>query len=325
MRRWISVSLLLALLAAGCSGDDGDAFGVSPGEDGLEEVVRGGTEAVFAGDFSKAHSILTDECQSEWSASEIAAEITVGMLFAAGFLGVEVEDFKRMTVDEIIIDQFTAGSHATVRSSLVLDGEEFSGLDEDPTEYTYQGGRWRIVDCDFGDSGDGDDAGSEPSSEPDDGPGSRHDPLPSGEPFLLQVESFSTDSDGSQWNITVGAASDITDAVLEENEFVEPPDDGRLFLGVPVTVTYEGGGSEPLSFGWAIDISMFGPDSLRIFDGFDNDESCGFIEGELDSYVDLFPGGQESGIWCVQIPDTDVDGALLVFTAGDNLTYFATE
>jgi len=328
MRRWLVVMVVAALAAAGCGDSGGSSnIGTDPGAAGVEEVVRAGTAAAFSGDWAAMRSFLTDECQDRYGVADIAGAMTIALAFAAGFLGLEPDDLKRIEVDDVVIDEMVAGESALARSSTSLDGESFTSIDEDSSEYTYQGGRWRIVECDF-DEGfggdDGGDVGGESSAQEVTGPGSRDEPYPVGQPVELEIDSFNPDADGSTWTITVGAATDHTETVLADNDFNDPPADGRLFLAVPITVRYEGGAVEPLAFAWAADISMFGPDSLRIIDGFSEDGSCGFIEDELEQWAELFPGGEESGIWCIQVAEADVDGALLVIDAGDTLTYFAT-
>ena len=55
--------------------------------------------------------------------------------------------------------------------------------------------------------------------------GSREDPLPFSQPVELEWRTLG-DADGSRWSTTIGPLADITDAVLAENQFNEPPPEG---------------------------------------------------------------------------------------------------
>jgi len=142
---------VLVLTGCGSDGGDGSSVGSDPGAIGVEETARAGNEAVFSGDYSVLRSLLTDECQEEHGVGEIAAQVSVGVAVFVGFMGMEVEDLERLEVGDVIVDEIVEGETATVRNSLLLDGELFTAMEEpgEGVEYVYQGGRWRSTDCDF--------------------------------------------------------------------------------------------------------------------------------------------------------------------------------
>ena len=103
---------------------------------------------------------------------------------------------------------------------------------------------------------------------------------------------------GEGWTLAVtGPASDITDAVLGENQFNEPPRDGFRFVGVPVRMEYGGASS---SNAFAITISAVGNTNLQYA------EECGVIPGELDAFTDVFAGGVVEGQVCFVVPVEDL-------------------
>jgi hypothetical protein len=162
--------------------------------------------------------------------------------------------------------------------------------------------------------------GSEPESEPA-SVGSRDNPVPLGQPANFTMDTFG-DADNSEWSITVDApGSDITQAVLEENQFNEQPDPGTLFYGFPVTFTLNSANKEPLSIFFNLTPAFYGPDSLSIIgDGFD--EGCGVTPFEFDILKEVFVGGSISGTVCYQVTEADAAGGILLTTdeiEGDRL------
>ena len=100
---------------------------------------------------------------------------------------------------------------------------------------------------------------------------------------------------GEGWKVTVnGAASDITDAVIAENQFNELPPEGHRFVGVNVTYAYDGAGA---ASGFAISTSAVGTSNVSL------STNCGLTPGQIDLSADIFSGGSVSGTVCFVVPD----------------------
>ena len=107
--------------------------------------------------------------------------------------------------------------------------------------------------------------------------------------------------------------------------FNDPPEDGKLFYGVPVTLTLESAAKEPLSPVFNIELEFFGPSTLEIIDA-GLDDSCGVTPNEIDSLKEVFAGGSISGVLCLAVTTADADAGILVTIDsidGDRL-FFAT-
>ena len=122
---------------------------------------------------------------------------------------------------------------------------------------------------------------------------------------------------GSGWQLAVtGAARDITDAVLAENQFNEPPPAGFRFVGIDVAYTYNGSGS---------DIALTATTSAVSISNVSLAKECGVIPGEVDVFSDVFTGGTVTGTICFVVPDGGIDGLVLYTTSFDADTqYFGT-
>ena len=145
---------------------------------------------------------------------------------------------------------------------------------------------------------------AEPSIEPLPGPQpgaertpDRESPTPVGTPVDL----------GEGWTFTVdAAAADITDAVLGENTFNDPPPEGSRFVGVDVTYAYDGPEASATPF--AVTVSSVGS-ANRAFQGY-----CGVAPNEIDTFTELLPGGSVSGTMCLVIPAEDLaNGTWLIY------------
>lgn len=125
--------------------------------------------------------------------------------------------------------------------------------------------------------------------------GSRDDPLDVG-----------TTIEMGEWSLAVTEITpDATEVVMTENEFNEPPADGRQFVVFQVDATYNGdeSGTAWLDFGWAVVGSSgntFGGDSM--------DDHCGVIPNPLDETGETYSGGDVSGNVCVSAPSDQLDG-----------------
>lgn len=124
-----------------------------------------------------------------------------------------------------------------------------------------------------------------------DGPiGSRGNPQPMGETVTV-----------GDWEISVTeVAEDATDVVLAENQFNDPPADGRQFVMIGIEATYIGTESDTLGF--SVSINTVGPLAVS----YTGEDTCGVIPGELESFAEVFPGGQISGNLCWSIRTDEV-------------------
>ena len=118
------------------------------------------------------------------------------------------------------------------------------------------------------------------------GPGTRGDPIAQGE--------F---ADLGEWFVRVDAvALDATAAILESSVFAEPPAPGSQYLLVDLTVGYFG---DEIGVGaGSLNFQLLGPDNVAT-GGWNS--GCGFIDGELSSMGDLYPGGSVSGSACFEV------------------------
>lgn len=164
----------------------------------------------------------------------------------------------------------------------------------------------------------------QPSAAPTTEPvtiGSRENPVPLGQPATITLNALG-DGDKSEWTITVdGPGTDITEAVLAENSFNEPPAAGHVFFGVPVTLTLDSAGKEPLSVAFNLSLDYFGATSLAVIDG-SSSEGCGVTSNPFDEWKEVFVGGSITGLICYPVTEEDVAAGVLVTTddiEGDRL------
>jgi hypothetical protein len=108
---------------------------------------------------------------------------------------------------------------------------------------------------------------------------------------------------GDGWSVTVvGAARDITDAVMAENSFNDPPPPGSRFVGVDVTYTRTGSGS-----GSALNATTKSVSGSNV----ELKSECGVVTGEVDLYSDVFEGGSVTGTICFVAPEGAADQLIL--------------
>lgn len=110
------------------------------------------------------------------------------------------------------------------------------------------------------------------------------------------------------WSLAVTDVTlDATDLVMEENQFNDPPAEGRQFVLFAVDATYEGeeSGTAWLDFSWAI----VGSEGNTF--GTAMDDYCGSIPSSLDDTGETFPGGSVSGNVCVSVESAQVDGGTI--------------
>jgi hypothetical protein len=116
----------------------------------------------------------------------------------------------------------------------------------------------------------------------------------------------------------MGAARDITDAILAENSFNEPPPTGFRFVGVDVTYTYNGESSD---MALTAATKAVGATNVELSD------DCGVYSNEVDLFSDVFAGGSVTGTVCFVVPEGDLDTVLYTTTFTDDFVheYFATK
>ena len=121
---------------------------------------------------------------------------------------------------------------------------------------------------------------------------------------------------GTDWQVTVtGAARDITSAVLAENQFNSPPPVGFRYVGVDMTISYNGAASASPA---QVSISAVGANNLQ------QDGYCGVVPNEFDLYTDLFAGGSAIGTMCFVVPDDGAAIALFATSDYNSFIWFAT-
>ncbi len=124
-------------------------------------------------------------------------------------------------------------------------------------------------------------------------------PLSAGEPLQ--------GSDGTETRV-LGVVEDARRQVAEENQFNDPPQEGKRFYMVSVEVSYPSGSSSIAVSD--TDFSLIGENRV-VYDSFDYD--CGVIPNELDGEV--YGGGRIQGNICFEIPD-DEGGFILIHEPG---------
>lgn len=123
---------------------------------------------------------------------------------------------------------------------------------------------------------------------------------------------------GEGWSFAVASpARDITDQVLADNTFNDPPPEGFRFVGVDVALAYSGTGS---ASGFDVTAKWVGGGNVQRA-GF-----CGVVTGELDQFTDVFAGGSVTGTMCFVVPQQEVGNGVLYVAAGfdSEPVYFAT-
>jgi hypothetical protein len=128
--------------------------------------------------------------------------------------------------------------------------------------------------------------------------GTRDNPLPLG-----------TVIDLAGWQVTISeVTADATELVMAENEFNDPPADGRQFLLFRVEATYMGddSGDPWLDFSWAV-VGAGG----NTFSGGSMDDYCGVIPSPLDDAGEAFPGASVEGNVCFAVDADQVAGATI--------------
>lgn len=128
-------------------------------------------------------------------------------------------------------------------------------------------------------------------------PGTRDNPMPFGASAAL----------GDGWTLrVVEVIPNATDAVLAENQFNEPPEQGKQFFIVRVAMTFTGTGSDDVSAG--LRLRLVG-DSAVAYTTYN--DSCGVVPDRLPD-TEVFTGGTVEGNLCWSVKSSDV-GSLVLF------------
>ena len=120
--------------------------------------------------------------------------------------------------------------------------------------------------------------------------------------------SFGESAEVGDYTLTVvDVMSDATDIVLAENQFNEPPGEGRQYFIATVDVTYNGESSgTPFA---ELNFQAVG-DSAVSYTTFDN--MCGVVpNGLFDTASELFPNGSVEINVCWSVSSEDVESLLL--------------
>ncbi len=139
--------------------------------------------------------------------------------------------------------------------------------------------------------------------------GTRDAPLAYGAPAAVTLDAFG-DADESVWNTTVGEPTDVTAAVLAENQFNPAPPEGVIFAGFPVQMTLVDAGKEPLSAGFNFSWEILGGSTAAAYQlGTIETESfgCGVVPDSFDNFSEVFAGGSLTGTVCIPLPVEDFD------------------
>lgn len=98
-----------------------------------------------------------------------------------------------------------------------------------------------------------------------------------------------------------------TELVLAENQFNDPPADGRQFFIATISATYDGDEESSTLFA-DVSLQALGPTNVAYRDYSD---TCGVIPGELDTFVEVFRGGTIEGNVCWSILSEDAPALLM--------------
>ena len=127
-------------------------------------------------------------------------------------------------------------------------------------------------------------------------------------PTRLSPTALTTAVDlGEGWTMAVtGAARDITDLIMAENQFNDPPPVGFRFVGVDVSYSYSG--SEAAA-AYQVTSKAVGDSNVEL------DTDCGVFPQQVDTYSDIFAGGSVAGTICFVVPSASPN--LVVYAVAD--------
>ena len=124
------------------------------------------------------------------------------------------------------------------------------------------------------------------------------------------------------WDVTIlDVDTDATARILEENQFNDPPADGRSFVMWEVEATYMGteSGTAWIDLDWKI----VGSEGNSFGSGMD--DSCGVAPNDLFNKGETFPGGVVTGNVCIAAETAQLDGGTILVEElfGGSRTFFA--
>ena len=129
---------------------------------------------------------------------------------------------------------------------------------------------------------------------------------------LGDTVEITTEDPTNSWEITVvGTTPDAWTMIQAENQFNDPPEPSHQFHMVRVRARYLGPDSNNLGFN--VSFNAVGDRGVA-YDTYD--PGCGVIPDELDSFTELFTGGQIEGNECWQIASQDVDSLVMFVDFG---------
>lgn len=145
--------------------------------------------------------------------------------------------------------------------------------------------------------------------------GTRQNPLDPGVSFTV-----------GDWTVEFGETNpDAGELVAAENQFNDPPADGRQFVIVEVNVAYTGDQSgQP----WLdLSFAFHGSDGNTFGTG--SDDYCGVIPNDLMDVGEMFQGASASGAVCVSVPADQISGGAWIveetFSFNSDRTFVAVE
>lgn len=114
------------------------------------------------------------------------------------------------------------------------------------------------------------------------------------------------------WLVRVTAVDpDAADQLLADDSFLDPPADGNRYVLIEVEGTYVGEDSGNL---WSNFFYSAVGGSNVAYDEFD--DSCGFIDGDLSTLGEAFPGGTVRGYECFEVEGPDAADLLMYIEPG---------
>lgn len=157
------------------------------------------------------------------------------------------------------------------------------------------------------------DPDPDPEPDPGDGQGTRENPYSVGDTVPV-----------GDWEVTITSVNhDAEDEIMAENQFNDPPAEGRQFVMVSLDATYVGDDS---GLAW-IDLQFSFVTGSGNTTGTSMDDYCGVTPGSLFDHGEQFPGATVSGNECFAVPADDIDGGMLIvhelFWEGDDRAFVA--
>lgn len=198
----------------------------------------------------------------------------------------------------VVVGLFSGGDDDDIASvAEESPGEPAEGTGED------EGAGTEDEEQDAADAGQDDDGAEDEEQDPaadddaaSDQQGTRDNPYPAG--TAVEIGDY-----------TVTLAETTTDAweqIEAENQFNDPPADGRQFVMVPVTAAFDGEDT-----GWAtMDLSIAFVGSGGNTFNFGSDDYCGVVPDSLSDQGEMYAGGSAEGNVCVSVDADQIEGGV---------------